>query len=165
MNTRPRTPKQLEAFAKMNAGRTNLARARKTLTRDELFFYEHAGYSYDPKTESADEGRVRCAREMAKAEAFVKGQEYEYEWDWDESGCNGCDCDSPDCKCSTGEEHETLCVSLFNPRDRETDKYATLVSLSGICGADAKYRRVIEAELALEAMDWYDRETEVLDAH
>lgn len=32
------------------------------------FFYEHAGYSYNPATETAEDGRTRCAEKLARAE-------------------------------------------------------------------------------------------------
>lgn len=38
------------------------------LTEQERFFFDHAGYSYDPKTETVEQGRERCARELAAAE-------------------------------------------------------------------------------------------------
>ena len=44
------------------------AKARTRLTVDQLFFYENAGYSYDPKTETPEQGRIRCARDLADAE-------------------------------------------------------------------------------------------------
>lgn len=34
----------------------------------ERFFFEHAGYGYNPAHETAEEGRERCARELAAAE-------------------------------------------------------------------------------------------------
>lgn len=61
------------------------------LTAAERFFYEHAGYSYDPKTETAEDGRVRCARELAIAERkLIEGpyqihvEPSEFPWDGDE---------------------------------------------------------------------------------
>lgn len=38
----------------------------------ELFFFEHAGFSFDPKTETPDEGRWGCARSLAAAESRLK---------------------------------------------------------------------------------------------
>src|SRR6267154_1105829 len=67
------------------AGRSKAVRARKSLTPAELFFYEQAGYSYDPKTETQEQGRVRCAKSMANDEATASAMEgWHYEWqdDW-----------------------------------------------------------------------------------
>lgn len=124
-----------------------------------MFFYEHAGYSYDPKTETAEQGRMRCAKELAEAESIASRLGWEHSWEWDDSGCSGCDCDSEDCACSSGAEHETLGCVLKDEHGK------VLASLWGICGATDTYRRVVEAELSDEALADYDRETETLDAH
>ena len=128
-------------------GRSKAAKAKKTLTKDQLFFYDNAGYSYNAaKGETAEQGRVRCAIELAKAEEYAVGLDWTYEWDWDECGCSGCDCDSTECACSTGAEHETLAVVLKDQDGR------VLASLGRICGATSEYRRTVEAELANEAL-------------
>ena len=112
-----------------------------------LFFLRNAGYSFDPKTESKQAGRARCARQLAAAEREASELGYYFEWydDWD--GCIGCDCDSPDCECSTGEPHECLVCQIFAP-----DCESCAASLGSICKPSTEYRRVIEAELALEAL-------------
>jgi hypothetical protein len=144
----------------VKAGRSKAAKAKKTLTKDQMFFYEHAGYSYNSaKGETAEQGRVRCAIELAQAEQYAANLEWTYEWDWDESGCNGCDCKSADCACYTGAGHETL-VALLKDQDGRV-----LASLSGICGVTDSYRRTVEAELASEAMVDFDKEIETIDAH
>jgi len=38
----------------------------------EAFFYENAGYSWDPSSESREEGRRKCARYLAEAEERAK---------------------------------------------------------------------------------------------
>ena len=38
------------------------------LAVDEKFFFDNAGYSYDPKIETAVEGKIRCAKQLALAE-------------------------------------------------------------------------------------------------
>jgi len=116
------------------------------LTRKEQFFFDHAGYSWNPEQESEMEGRARCATAMASAERYAWEQDWAFEWSYDIDGCIGCDCGSEECACSTGTPHEVLVCELIND-DREH-----LTSLGGICGPTADYRRVIEAELALEAM-------------
>lgn len=50
--------------------------AAKPLTANEQFFYDNAGYSYDPKTETAEDGRKRMARELAAAEDAMKKGPY-----------------------------------------------------------------------------------------
>jgi hypothetical protein len=43
-------------------------RVTVTLTDTERFFYDHAGFSYNPETETADAGHARCAIAFAAAE-------------------------------------------------------------------------------------------------
>jgi hypothetical protein len=93
---------------------------------------------------------------MARAERWVKAEtDLEYRWELDPEPCIGCDCGSSECPCSTREPHETWCVSLVLPcpdhhGECKHDKY--MASLGGICGLTDEYRRVVEAELAIEAM-------------
>jgi hypothetical protein len=138
------------------AGRTKEAKARKQLTPDQFFFYQNAGYSYDPEKETAERGRIRCAVELAEAEQYARNLGWEFEWDWDEC---------PDLSWMTDEEreqdHEVLCCRIPDP---ENSRYS-LASLCGITDPDSNYRRVVEAELASEALAEYDHATETLDAH
>jgi hypothetical protein len=111
-----------------------------------LFFLRNAGYSYNPQTQTKQAGRSECARKLAKAERDARALGYTFEWEYDSEGCTGCSCDSPDCDCSTGADHETLGCRMVN-----TDGH-TVQSLWSICKPSREYRRVIEAELALEEM-------------
>lgn len=124
------------------AGRSKAAKARKSLTADQLFFFENAGYSYKAP-ESAEQGRIRCAIELAKAEEYARGLGWEFEWEPDQS---------PDLSWMSDEErsqeHEVLCCRIPDPSN---PKYS-LASLCGIVDADRNYGRVIEAELAIEAL-------------
>lgn len=120
------------------------------------FFYKHAGYSYNvAQGETKEQGKRRAARAYADAEAWASREGLVYDWLYDDMPCDGCDCGSDDCDCSTGAAHETLGCVLYRPcPDHGIDcKHAeVLQSLWGICGATSEYRRVVEAELALEAM-------------
>ena len=88
------------------------------------------------------------ARLLAKAERDARALGYTFEWTDDIDGCIGCDCDSPDCACSTGESHECL-VCLMR------DSHGICCqSLGSICEPSREYRRVIEAELALEEVKY-----------
>ena len=137
------------------AGRSKEAKARKILTPDQLFFYLNTGYSYSPN-ETAEQGRIRCARQLAEAEEIGQRLGYIFEWEVDEC---------PDLSWMSDEdreqEHEVLCARIVDP---ENPRYS-LASLCGITDADSNYRRVIEAELASEAIAGLDREIETLDAH
>lgn len=50
----------------------------------EAFFYEQASLSYDPKTETSEQGRRKCARRLAQAEAFAKYHRMRFEWSKDD---------------------------------------------------------------------------------
>lgn len=116
-----------------------------------MFFKKNAGFSYDPKTETPEQGKRQSARALARAEREAQRQGIRFQWQNDELGCIGCDCRSDDCPCSTGEPHETLYCFAYQPS--ENDSRVILASLGGICGATDSYRRVVEAELALEALE------------
>lgn len=118
------------------------------------FFYREAGYSYDPATETRNAGRWRCAKALAKAEAF--GRERGYHFVWIEDGdCIGCECGSKDCACASGRPHEVLTCVVYAPEGLEFEGWHVrgnvLASLGSICEPSADYRRVVMAELAEEA--------------
>lgn len=101
------------------------------------FFVEHAGYSYDPKTQTPEEGKLACAKALADAEAWLHSQ-YEYSVQWVEDR----DVDR------SGIDHNGPlwgCIVTVDGRDE---------SLWGIDlgenGARDPYRRVVESELAAE---------------
>ncbi|MHB1938440.1 MAG: hypothetical protein ACYCOR_17930 [Acidobacteriaceae bacterium] len=97
----------------------------------EQFFYEQAGYSYDPKKETQEQGHERCAKALAAAQAWAFDNDVEYRW-------------MPD-----DEAGEWVCIATIG------DKQASLGAIDFADGADPwgqPYKRVIEAELALELM-------------
>ena len=111
----------------------------RRMTKEERFFYDHAGFSYDPKTETRAQGKRRCAESLARAEDWREQEEADgtltIEWLADDLPWDGDGDYVP---------NEVLgCVITIGD---ET------VSLWGIADPDASYRRVIEAELANEAM-------------
>ena len=81
---------------------------------------------------------------------------YEFEWEFDEC---------PDLSWMSDDErqqgHEVLCCRVVDPGN---PRYS-VASLCGITDPDRNYRRVIEAELAVEAIAELDREIEILDVH
>lgn len=98
------------------------------------FMFDNAGYATPP-------GRAVCAAQLARAEAEAKQAGVTYQWDAD------VDCD----------------VSWMSEAERKQDHVCEYViarlngqvigSLGGIVDATDEYRRVIEAELAAEAID------------
>lgn len=106
------------------------------------FFYENAGFSYDPKKETPEDGRRRHACELADAEQRARNLGYSFAWEPDVI-------DSSDFSDEKPAWGLWMCV-IYRPDGKVCG------SLSGIdFGRDGSphgdpYRRVVEAELALE---------------
>ena len=125
------------------------------------FFLKHAGYSYNPQTQSPMQGRVQCARKLAAAERKARDAGVSYQWEIDAS-CDSLTEFAPGIKPIRGTKtrYSLWQCCAIGPRD---DDYRgageVLASLGGIdFGRDGEpwgdpYRRVVEAELALEALD------------
>ena len=99
------------------------------MTPAEQFFFDNAaGYSYDPKAETPEQGRTRCAQRLAAAEAEADRRGWWVEWtdDGDEDGA------------------PRWCALL---RDSGS---AVLGSLGGLDVCDGPYARVVAAELAAD---------------
>lgn len=105
------------------------------------FFYANAGWSYNPATETSAQGRARCAKALARAEMQALNVPLRYVWhvDPDASSLDFCDKDYPLWACMLVRGESEILASL--------------------CGIDFgeggqpwgdPYRRVVEAELALE---------------
>jgi|SRR5579863_2281853 len=105
------------------------------------FFYRHARWSYGAG-ETEEQGRTRCARELAGAEHWAQsvGLTYLWESDW----TVGSHVSEYDCYDEEPGSCET-CVAYLNG--------AVVTALGCIDDADDNDRRVIEAELASEAKD------------
>jgi hypothetical protein len=115
------------------------------MTTPEQFFFRHAGFSWDPATQTREQGRAACAQRLAQAEAWAHGAGVSFAWE------NDWECDSsewsdegpayPQWQCIARDVHGTVIGSLgcvdFGP---EGDPWSD------------PYRRVCEAEIALEAM-------------
>jgi hypothetical protein len=107
------------------------------------FFREHAGFSYDPKTEIPAQGKAKCARALASAEAYARDHLFTFEWSEDP------DSDSSDFCDDTPIRPTWQCIC----RDRFRDVIASLGGIDfGPNGEpwSENYKRVVEAELASE---------------
>lgn len=117
------------------------------IQRSWRFFLEHAGYCTPP-------GRAACALGLARAEARAESAGFTFEWEWDDDADLSW-MDDRDLYYRDDEgkrhprEHEILGCIARGP-DGEV-----LASLWGIVDADTGYRRVVEAELASEALSGY----------
>lgn len=137
--------------------KTTTATAANRRRRQIEFFAAHAGYSTPP-------GRMACAKNLADAETYANDQGWEYLiMDDDERAY--CYCDNPKCPYHEGSEKDqndgwrTVAIVLYAPCAEHgiSCKHAkALASLSGIMDPDDQYIRVVQAELAAEAM--HDRE-------
>lgn len=138
------------------------------MTPEQQFFFDQAGWSYDPATQSPFVGQVLGAIKLAAAEAWAHDADALFQWDVD-------DIDSTD---FAPEEpaHELYSCLMYMTCDECPEPNTGLAteraidqcprknwthvkgSLGGIdFGANkgpwgAPYKRVVEAELALEAM-------------
>ncbi len=126
------------------------------------FFLKHAGYSYDPMKETPLQGRRRCAEQLAEAEKEMEARGWVAEWRVDDERAY-CYCDSPTCRYHENSNYKwtTLYCVLYHPCDcdRCSDKHRDILgSLCGIINPDYNYRRVVEAELALDALAEIGRE-------
>jgi hypothetical protein len=116
------------------------------LNDDQRFFFDHAGYGYNPATETPEQGRTRCAIALEVAERSVRNLRHAepiaFVWEVD-----------PDIDSSEYDDSEKpyalwQCCLMVNDTPAN--------SLHGIdFGRDgspigAAYARVVEAELAAE---------------
>jgi hypothetical protein len=113
-----------------------------TLTEAEQFFYDHAGYSYRADHETKGSGRTRIAVLLADAEEARKRSGAEVQWEEDDDQWT-----------ARGDDEEGIlwCAALVHEGH-------VLASLGAINFGPDKgpysdpYARVVEAELAMEAM-------------
>ena len=109
------------------------------------FFAEHAGYSYDPRTQTPEEGRLECARKLADAERRGSDAGISFQWKHDDitnAEFEDTDAPYPLWLCLCFDENGSVVASVGGV-DFGRD---------GVPQSDP-YRRVVEAEMALEAMD------------
>jgi len=110
-----------------------------TLTEAERFFYENAPSSYDPTTETEEQGRINGARQLAAAEERLTSGPYFVSIEPETEAYEG----------SFPYEGPLFVVCLFT-LSNSTD--AELIGSTGnvACEESDPYMRVLGAELALE---------------
>lgn len=128
-----------------------------TLSEAAQFFYEHAGFSYDPKTETPEQGRARCAQHLAEAEnlflAAVRVADVGCAWEDDPQGFDDYRADKKAGRLADGiKKPKTIEIAFIWHRDEDGGE-TLLASLGGVWDAGTDYRRVVRAELALECAD------------
>ena len=128
-----------ERQAKAEARKSPARKDRDRFERAVRFFEEHAGSSYTPGKETKAQGRRRGAEALARAEQYALDHDWKVEWEFDSDEYQlG--------RAETEMPNEVLCAVLKTP-DGEV-----LGSLGGIGDPTREYARVVEAELALEAI-------------
>lgn len=106
------------------------------------FFLEHGPTSWHPDYETEEEGALRGARELAEAELFAKDHGWTFTWRDDRELDHVHEFEA------YGEEPETCeQATLYDEDDND------LASLGCIDDATDDYRRVVEAQLADEAIE------------
>lgn len=109
------------------------------------FFYANAAYSYNPATQTEEEGRRQCAELLADAERRGSDAGLAFEWSIDRDSDSSDWSDDPD----PWQVWQCLC------RDESGDVVAALAGIDFGRDGDPwgdNYRRVVEAELAAEAL-------------
>lgn len=119
------------------------------------FFWTHAGYGYDPKTETRAAGRLKCAKRLALAEEWARDN---VEALWVDDG-------EADRSHFTDEYQDDGrpffgCILNAKPHECPTCKQEIKGESASLWGIDLgetgtecpEYKRVVEAELALEMM-------------
>lgn len=99
------------------------------------FFHEYAGWSYRPGVETPEQGRRKGAVALARAERWAADSGITFGWQWDHD-------------VAQDTEYEVECLYAVA---LDTDA-RVLASLGGITDPTPEYRRVVEAELALEVL-------------
>lgn len=115
------------------------------MNSEQLFFYENAGWGYNPATETPDQGRRLCAVQLELAERIARNLGYGFEWSIDT------DTDSS----NFSDDPEPWALWVCDMTDSES---VTVQSLGGVdfgrdgLPSDNDYARVVQAELALEEL-------------
>lgn len=102
------------------------------------FFRKHGGYSKGPG-ESTSQAKTRSATAMARAEAEANSRGWRVEWEGDPESYDPGD--------ETDYEPKEVLGAVLRDGDGKV-----LASLWGIADPTRQYRRVVEAELAAEAL-------------
>ncbi len=113
------------------------------------FFLKQAGYSYDPKAQTRIKGKRESAKRLAAAETWARENDVTFDWQEDDQPFE-CACDDPTC-----ESHEPHTAYVCLARDASGTVQESLCGISfGPCVDPWRhpYKRVVEAELALEMM-------------
>jgi hypothetical protein len=107
------------------------------------FFAEHAGFSYDPKTQTEEQGKQECALALASAEQWAREQGISFAWEIDP------DITSADWSDELPAWDQWQCIAYSADGEIVGCIGGVDFGLDGSPHSDP-HRRVIEAEIALE---------------
>ena len=127
---------------------------KKSLSDAAAFFYEYAGSSYTPGKETQEQGRRRGAKSLAEAEREADRLGIRFEWlqdsdadiSWMDAGDKR--------RLNNGTAEMMTCIA----RSEDGKILASLHGIHMLTGtseereAGRNYARVVEAELAMEAI-------------
>jgi hypothetical protein len=128
----------------MPTTQTESAPLTPMLTKQEQFFYDNAGFSWDDKLETREQGHIRSAREYAAAETWAVQQGYSF-----------------DCEPDPDADESWMADESQEYRDEWSGKAWSMVMYTpkgehcqsiGGCYGDSDYKRVVRADLALQQM-------------
>jgi hypothetical protein len=106
------------------------------------FFMGNGAWSYDPETETSEQGRRRCAMELVAAEDKLRKGPYFWHVEPDDHPYDG---DAP-------WDGPVWVVTLYNVAD--VDEPEVVAAMGGVaCDAGDDYLRVVAAELAHDNLD------------
>lgn len=116
----------------------------------EKFFYDHAGVSYNPATETLEQGKVRGAKLYASAEQWARETGYSFEWGIDPYSCSADWFDDNEDGGKNNDPWPAWKCVMYNEKGGVVQSlHGTDLGRGGTPYGDP-YRRVVEAELALE---------------
>lgn len=111
------------------------------LSESAQFFFDQAGFSWDPKKETEHEGRLRCAQQLANAEAHAKRVGLSFEWSLD---------DITSQEFSDEKPYYQLWVCVAWRGNKVVGSCGGIDFGRGGQPSGNPYKRVMEAELSLE---------------
>lgn len=119
-----------------------------TLTDAEQFFYDHAGYGYDPASETPEDGRARGAVVLARAERTARNLGWFVDWEIDPDA----DTTPTDSYFVSGNPQWTATLYDTNGDVRGSLCGIDFAEVYEVTPQSDPYARVVAAELAAEAL-------------
>lgn len=111
---------------------------------NEQFFFDNAAYSYNPDTQTREQGQLACAQSLAVAELDAKAAGIWFEWRQDDEDSSSFSDELPVCPlwhCNARNANGEVIASLGGVDLGEQTPYTS---------PRPPYCRVIEAEIALD---------------